>query len=368
MISSVALRAGAEPGVLTDRILIGHVTDASGPSRVRAVEKTLGAEAYFQKINAAGGLFGRKIEILLRDDRYQPALTVELGKKLIDNDHVFCLFQSFGTETSQALVPIISKANVPLIFPSSGAESLRQPVIRNVFTLRLSSFSEAEKLVNFAFDDLKLKNVGLYYPDDYYGISMRSAALRAFGRRNQPITGEVVAHKQDSDPDPEVSAMMAQNPQGVLILSQSIKTAKFIARSRERGYQPFFFVTQSAMTEDFFDMLKKVDVKIFGSRALPSLDAAGVPLIQHFRADLSFSKKVLSPSMLEGYVEAMVLVQALRLAGKDLTRKGLISALEGMKDYDIGGLTVSFSENNHQGLKNIEVVDLRSPAAKSTAK
>src|SRR4051812_31123380 len=110
----------------------------SGPAAGLGWPLRAGAMAYIDKVNAAGGVHGRKITLISVDDGYDPQRSVQVTHNLIENEQVLALFGYVGTPTSAAVVPIAAKAGVPYLFPFTGAELLRQPVNPVVFNLRAS--------------------------------------------------------------------------------------------------------------------------------------------------------------------------------------------------------------------------------------
>ena len=138
----------AEAGVSANRILLGQSAAFSGPAAQLGIDLNAGARLYFDQVNRQGGIHGRKIEILTADDKYEPALTVENTRRLIQNDQVFALFGYVGTPTSNAALPVFTSARVPFFAPFTGALSLREPFNRQIFHIRAGYVEETEHLVD----------------------------------------------------------------------------------------------------------------------------------------------------------------------------------------------------------------------------
>src|SRR5258706_2024309 len=126
------------PGVTPNSILLGQAAAFSGPAAQLGIQMNIGTKAYLDYANARGGVFGRRIVLKTRDDRYEANLCVEATKKLIEEDKVFALISYVGTPTTGAAMPILTAAKVPLVGPFTGAELLRTPVNRYVFNVRAS--------------------------------------------------------------------------------------------------------------------------------------------------------------------------------------------------------------------------------------
>ena len=151
-----------EVGVGADTILFGQAAALEGPSSALGKGMRQGILAAFAEINARGGIFGRKLNLVSRDDGYDPDRSVAQTRKLIEEDRVFALIGAVGTPTSIATVPIASALNVPFIGPFTGAEFLRAPELRNVVNIRASYSAEAEAWIKHLTEDLNYKSIAIF--------------------------------------------------------------------------------------------------------------------------------------------------------------------------------------------------------------
>ena len=188
--------AGASPsraeeqGVTNQEIVIGMSNALTGPASALGTGVKAGAMTYFQKINNAGGVNGRKIKVISYDDEYEPKRTVENTNKLINEDKVFALFGYVGTPTSTAVLPIINKEHMLYWGPFTGAEFLRTPVTKNIFNVRGSYFDEAEMQVKYLTEKLGKKKIGIFIQNDAYGLSVKGGVVKALKKRNFEIECE----------------------------------------------------------------------------------------------------------------------------------------------------------------------------------
>src|SRR5260221_6330568 len=176
-LAMTAAVAYADPGVTPTTILVGESAAFSGPAQALGNEMRAGALAYFQAVNAAGGVNGRKIELRSIDDGYEPDRAAANTKKLID-DGVFLLFGYVGTPTSNASKPIFTAAPVPFVGPFTGAESLRNPSNRYIFNVRTSYYDETEKIVG-QMTGQTLDKIAVFYQNDDYGKAGLAGVERA---------------------------------------------------------------------------------------------------------------------------------------------------------------------------------------------
>ena len=151
-----------------------------------------GILAAFDEVNRAGGVDGRRLELLSYDDRYEPEIAIENTMRLIENDRVFALIGSVGTPTSMAAEPIATANNVPLIGPFTGAAFLRSPELHTVVNLRASYFQETERIVDWLTRSQGIDRVAILYQDDSYGRAGRNGVIRALRIRGLETVSEGV--------------------------------------------------------------------------------------------------------------------------------------------------------------------------------
>jgi branched-chain amino acid transport system substrate-binding protein len=343
LIAATALAAGAEPGVTASTILLGQSAAFSGPASELGSEMRAGALAYFQAINAAGGVNGRKIELRSLDDGYEPDRAAANTKKLID-DGVFLLFGYVGTPTSNAAKPIFTAARVPFVGPFTGAESLRNPLNRYIFNIRASYFDETDKIVSQLVGQT-LDRIAVFYQNDDYGKAGLAGVERAMQKRNLKIVATGTVERNTVE------------PQGVVMISAYKSCAAFIEAMRKAGYNPQFmnvsFVGSKALAHESGPAGRGVGI----SQVVPfpwNLSARVVKEYQQL-LEASTGKQNYSWTSLEGFIAAKVLVEGLRRTGVDLTREKFIAAMEQIRDFDVGGFVVTFTPTDHSGSKFVEL-------------
>src|SRR5690242_6111500 len=140
--------AFAEPGITAKTIVIGQSAGFTGSVAGTVKELTAGAKAYFDAVNAKGGVHGRRIVLESMDDGFDPKRTPDVVAQLIQQKNVFAMFLSRGTPTNEAVLPVLEKFKVPLIGPSTGAMSMYDPPRKYLFPVRASYRSETFKLVS----------------------------------------------------------------------------------------------------------------------------------------------------------------------------------------------------------------------------
>jgi len=351
----VASAAGADPGITSNSILIGQSAAFTGPASELGTEMRAGAMAYFQWINAQGGIGGRKIELRSLDDGYEGDRAAANTRKLID-EGVFLLFGYVGTPTSNASKPIFTAAKVPFVGPFTGAESLRNPLNRYIFNIRASYYDETDRLVGQLVGQT-LDRIAVFYQNDDYGKAGLSGVERAMTKRNMKILATGTVERNTTDVAAAVKSICKIEPQGVVMISAYKSCAAFIKEMHAAGCHPQFmnvsFVGSKALAHESGQDGRGVGI----SQVVPfpwNLSARVVKEYQQL-LEASTGKQNYSFTSLEGFIAAKVLVEGVRRTGNDLTREKFINAMEQIRDYDVGGFTVSFSPSDHSGSKFVEL-------------
>ena len=354
-LAAFALGAAADPGVTSNSILLGQSAAFTGPASELGTEMRAGAMAYFQWVNAQGGVNGRKIELKSLDDGYEGDRAAANTKKLIE-DGVFLLFGYVGTPTSNASKPIFTAAKVPFVGPFTGAESLRNPVNRYIFNIRASYYDETDKLVAQLLGQT-LDRIAVFYQNDDYGKAGLTGVERAMQKRNMKIIATGTVERNTVDIAAAVKSICNVDPQGVVMISAYKSCAAFIRGARAAGCNPQFmnvsFVGSKALAHETGPAGRGVGI----SQVVPfpwNLSARVVKEYQQL-LEASTGKQNYSFTSLEGFIAAKVLVEGLRRTGNDLTRERFVNAMEQIRDYDVGGFTVSFSPTDHSGSKFVEL-------------
>ena len=347
--------AHADPGVTPTTILIGESAAFSGPAQALGNEMRAGALAYFQAVNAGGGVNGRRIELRSLDDGYEPDRAAANTKKLID-DGVFLLFGYVGTPTSNASKPIFTAARVPFVGPFTGAESLRNPVNRYIFNVRASYFDETDKIVGQLVGQT-LDRIAVFYQNDDYGKAGLLGVELAMKKRDLKIVATGTVERNTVDVAAAVASIGKADPQGVVMISAYKSCAAFIKAMRAAGYNPQFmnvsFVGSKALAAEAGPAGRGVGI----TQVVPFPWNIATPIVKEYQQlyTASTKKDDYSFTSLEGFLAAKVLVEGLRRTGADLTRERFVSAMEGMRDVDVGGFLVTFTPTSHSGSRFVEL-------------
>lgn len=348
-----SLLARAEDGVSATEIRLGMSNAQSGPASALGTGMKKGAEAFFRKLNAEGGIHGRKVSLVSHDDGYEPDRAVANTEKLIQQDKVFSLFGYVGTPTSTAVLPLVGKSDIPYVAPFTGAEFLREPLNKNVFNVRASYFDETETLVDYLFNTLKLKKIATFVQDDSYGAAGNSGVVKALRKRDSAPVAKGTYTRNTVDVDAGLEEIKKAAPEAVIMVGTYKACAAFVKKAKSSGFNPKFLNVSFVGTAALIKELGADGEGVIISQVTPLYTDASVPVVKQYQADMKAAgASELDYTSLEGYIGAKVLSEALKKAGKELTRDGLRSALSSLK-MDLGGFTVGFSPTDHGGSKQV---------------
>jgi ABC-type branched-subunit amino acid transport system substrate-binding protein len=334
LVVSLALATGATAQA---QIKIGQPSGFTGPVSAGVKENTDGAKLYIDAVNAAGGVNGQKIELISVDDKFDPKLTVELGRKLITEQGVIALFLNRGTPHSQALFPLLKEFKVPLVGPSTGAMVLHQPVNPYVFNVRATYQRESEKAIRHLASIVQV--------DDTFGADVATGAMKGYEAAKLKPTFH---HKFDRT-KPDLAAIAAavapHDVQAVLFIGSAGAVSEGTHAIRKAGSRAQVVTVSNNASGGFIKALGEHARGTIVTQIFPYERSLAAPIVKE-ASDLARAK----PAMLEGFAAAKVLVEGLRRAGANPTSAKLMQALESFRKLDIGGLEVSFSPTDHSGL------------------
>lgn len=349
----------AEDGVSANEVVLGMANALTGPAAGLGMGMRDGSQAYFNKVNAAGGINGRKIKLISVDDGYEPATSAAATTKLIEQDKVFALFGYVGTPTSAAAVPLASKAGVPYVAPFTGAEALRNPVNKMVFNVRASYFDETEAQVEHLTKDLGIKKIGVFIQDDGYGAAGKGGVLKALGKRNMTLAGEGKYKRNTVEVDEGLSALKAAQPEAIVMVGTYKACAAFVKKAKAQGLNAKFLNVSFVGTADFIKEAGADGEGVYITQVVPSPDDASVPIVKKYQTDMKAAgKSEFDYTSLEGYIGATVMVEGLKNAGSNLTRASFLGAMNSLST-DIGGLKVAFTATNHQALNTVYLTEVK---------
>lgn len=332
------------------QILIGQTAGFTGPVGAGVKETTDGAKLYIDAINAKGGVNGQKIELISLDDKFDPKLAGENARKLIEEQNVAAMFLTRGTPHTEAMLPLLEKYGVPLVGPSTGAMVLHQPVKKHVFNVRATYQREAEKAVTH-LSSMGITRIGLVYADDSFGADGVAGAQKGFAAAKlQPAVLEKF-NRGKPDFGPIAPKVLQSNAQAIIMVASGQAVVDGMKAFRAAGSAAQIVTLSNNASSGFIKSLGDNARGVIVTQVFPYERSIAYSMVKEAQ-ELSKAKGTgdISPAMLEGFAAAKVLVEGLKRAGAKPTREKIQAALEGIRKFDIGGLEVNYSLEDHTGL------------------
>jgi ABC-type branched-subunit amino acid transport system substrate-binding protein len=333
-----------EVGVSADTILFGQVAALEGPSSALGQGMRQGILAAFNEVNAKGGVHGRKLRLVSRDDGYDPDRSVVQTKRLIDEDNVFALIGAVGTPTAVATVPISNARGVPFIGPFTGAEFLRNPALTSVVNIRASYSAEAEAWVKHLTEDLHFTNIAIFYQDDAFGRDGLAGVKHALEKRGLELSAEGTFERNTRAVGGALRMLKRAEPQAVVMIGTYGPCAEFIKLAHKSGFHPTFvnvsFVGANALARE----LGAAGEGVIVSQVVPFPWDVSLKVV----ADYQSAQRALDPGLtpdfvsLEGYLSGRLAAAALEMAGPNPTRAGLLQVIDDVGRFDVGGSVITF--------------------------
>ena len=364
---SAAQSAGAEDGITATTVKLGQCAALSGPAAGLGTGMKSGMEAAFAEVNKAGGVSGRTITLTSVDDGYDPDRCVDATVKLIEEQKVFALVGYVGTPTGKAALPVVSELKVPLIGLFTGAGLFRTPVNPFVFNLRASYDNETEVLVEHLTKDLAAKKIAVFYQNDSFGQAGLSGTEKALTKRSMTVVAKGTFERNTVAVKTGLATILAGAPDAVVMVGPYKPIAAFVKEARAAGLTIPFATISFVGTESLIAELAAAADGLVISQVVPSPDDTAIPVVKSYRDALAAHVPDAKPSYvgLEGYVSARLFLEGLKHVTGEPTRLGLVQALDGLADFDLGGMKLSISKTDHQASDEVFLTQVAAGKAKA---
>ena len=340
-------------GVTDTEVVIGSWGPQDGPAGFYgAIDRTI--DAYFKKINDDGGINGRKIRFIYENDSYAPAKTVAAVKKLVEEDKVFALVGGLGTAHNLAVMDYLVQNNVPHVWPATGTTALAVPLKKNVFAVQLNYTTEATLATQYALDTLSSKKFAVFYQNDAFGKEGLDAVQAELAKRKLAPATAVSYEVTDTNFSAQALKLQTSGADTVILYAVPKPGGSIVAEMGKIGFSPKLLSSSVINDPSIFQLAGTAIEGMLIEAYLPAFDDLTNPKIVDYQA---FMAKYAPKEQIGGFTEAgygyaQVFIEALKRAGKDLTRDGFITNLDQMKDFTGSVVpSLSYSPTDHAGVK-----------------
>ncbi len=335
-------------------ILLGQTADYSGPQAAAVKETTAAAIAYFNKINAEGGVRGKKIELRTMDDGFDPKRSVENVKKLAEDKALIALFLSRGTANAEALLPVLTEIKVPLLGPVGGSQPMHKPANRYLFNLRTQTQTEVFKAI-MQLNAQGLTQLAVVYTDDAFGKDAVQGFDKALAERNLKPLVRAIIPRGSTDVAEAVDKLAAAKPQATVGICIAKACAALLKAMRAKGVSSQFLSLANTSSNSYIKELGADARGVMVTQVFPYPLSDATPVGKELNELAARAKFEPSYATMEGMIAAKVMVEALKRAGANPTPEKVTIALESLRNYDVGGFSVGFGPGDRTGSEYVDL-------------
>ena len=360
LIASVTLWAGtpaqAVDGVTAKQVLIGQSITLQDGKNDYGAAVLAGVQTYLKAANLGGGVNGRQIVLKTLDDDNKSANAENNARQLIEKDKVFALFGSIEGGPSVAVMKVANELKVPFFGPMAGSPTLRRPYQQLVFPVRAEHREEFFALISHA-RSLGIRKIAFVRSDSETGEQHLSNARLICQKLGMDLVADLPFKSDITDPqlDKMVTQLQQVGAQMVFNHGGAGMYEKLIRKAKAKALPSSFYAVNSASAQ-LVKHLGDLSHGMVFTQVVPSPWERKAAITREYQIEFArfMPGQEFSYGSLEGYVTAKALVAALKLAGRNLSREGFVTALEGAS-LDLNGLRASYDSSNHQGLAFVDI-------------
>jgi len=360
-LATVASGAGT-PGVTSNEVLIGGTVPMSGPaSAYQSVAR--GAAAYFKYVNAHGGVNKRKIKYIYKNDEYDPSKTVQLTRELVQQDKVFAIFNSLGTEHNLATRAYLNALKVPQLFVASGATTFGLDYKKYPWTIGYQPNYRAEGTIygRYVAKTTPKARIGVLYQNDDYGKDLLNGLRRGLGKKANRIIAKQSYDVTDSDVKSQMAKLKARRVNTLMLFATPTFAIGAFYAARTLGWRPKVYVNAVSSAANIMGIATSATSKKQTEGTI-SIVFLKDPTDAHWREDpgvklyRSIMKRYKGGNPNDVYAvygmsAAHTFVAALKKAGRNLTREGIMRAATHLNvkndPFLLPGMTVRTTSSDH---------------------
>lgn len=337
--------AGAE-----DPVKVGMSGPFSGGLSLLGQSVRDGVEVAFGEINDAGGVNGRKLELIAEDDAYEPMKTIAAAKKLVEQDKITALVAVTGTAPSASLLPFIKESKTPMLFPYAFAHALTTPLNRDVFTTLPEVRVQMMVLANYILKDLKQTKVAAIYQNDDFGQDAVAGLEERFGAAKISLV-KLPFDRGTTNFSGVVAQAKAAGVEHIVFLGIPKDAAIVMREANNLGWKPQFSGHNALGDPQTFQLAGPLVEGAIAIAVMEPLDSEK-PAVKAFLAAQRKYKPNTKPTTysMHGYQSGKLFAEALKRSGGKTDEASIVNALESMKNYDTGLMApLTFSADQHAG-------------------
>ncbi len=370
LLAAIPTRAqAAVPGVTSNSIQLGSCSALTGPASFLGMQTQIGALAYLHLINDQGGVFGRKIDVSYFDDAYDPEQTSTCFNRLV-KQNVFAMGFFVGTPTAAKYVPMAESAKIPVVGLFTGAQLLYEPFKHYIVNVRASYFDETRDQVNNLWQARGVRKIAVIYQDDAFGTAVLDGVQNALSTHHAKPVALGTFARNTLNVDQGMKTVQAANPEAVILVGPYAPVAAILKKAHAENWHPLFLTVSFVGTEALVRAAGTDAEGMVITQVVPPYDHSDLPTVKLYLDALHKYMGGTEPNFvsLEGFVDAMVIVEGLKRAGPNLTREKFITGLESIHDQNVGlgpNFLLNYGPSRHNGFSSVYATVIRNGRAET---
>jgi branched-chain amino acid transport system substrate-binding protein len=360
---TASARPTADPGVSSREILIGGTVPLSGIAASYA-SVGRGAEAYFKHVNAQGGVFSRRITYKYLDDQYNPAQTVQVTRQLVQQDRVFAIFNSLGTEHNLNTRAFLNAAKVPQLFVGSGATTFGRDYRKYPYTIGFlpSYIGEGKVYARHILSTKPRAKIAVLYQNDDYGKDLLNGFRAGLGAKRSNIVATQNYDPLSTDVGSQIARLRGSRATVFMLIATPPFAIRALTAANRLAWRPLVYINQVGSATNIMKIISLSASPRIISNAI-TLQAYKDPQNPKFRNDrgMRLYRQIMARYLPRGDVNdgfhvysmavAYSFVDALRKAGRNPTRAGIVRAVQSLNEranpFVLPGIVVKTSRTDH---------------------
>lgn len=338
-------------------IVVGQVGPMSGLDANQGRAYAVGMQLMFSNANRGGGVNGHTFTLVRKDDGGRAEDTVRVTKQLLTEEKPLVLAGFFGNRNITELVSsgVLETNSIAVVGYRTTEMRPETPLL---YTVRAGLRDEINKLTEH-LATIGITRIGLFYEDGPGAASLLAAIDEAAKKTRANIISKAAYAAGTARVTPAVEVFVKTTPQAIIMVASGAVTAAFIEQYRAASGASLLFSHSGADIEQLSKRLAEEQLQgVAIAQVVPNPYKISVRLAKEFSDTIAKTQSLEVPvsyTMMEGYIAAKVIVEAVRRQGKNPSRAGMVTALDGMDSYDLGGYLVSFKPGMRSGAKFVEL-------------
>ena len=339
---------------LSNTIVLGQSASFSCETCDHRREFRKGAKLAFTEANNQGGIHGKNIQLISKEDNYNPSTSVQNTQSFLSNKNMFCLFGYGGTASLENVLPIAKQQQIPLFAPLTGSNSAYTNKEKTIFTIKASYKQQSQQIIDYLVR-YKKSAIAIINETNAFGLNAREGAIQLLSQRGIKPVHLASIQRGATDTEPIIKRMIMSEPDAILVFASRRSSPTIIQTIRNFNEEAQVFLHSNAMAEKLPRHLRH---GIGVAQTVPFPWDSSKKIVRDYQRLMRRHAHDYGFSSLEGYIAARTFLKALEETGPNPSRQKFMQTLETMGTIDLDGYTINFTPTNHNGSSFTELTFL----------